>query len=266
MKRFLFLIMAIFITLGLFGCVEGREKLNKESSSVEQRESRPDESSKTVSSEESADASEAPDTPSAESVLKVIDLYEGRRLYLSKSGNKYALSLLADNRLEEIHKDWNIRHIKTSPDLKKVIFNDFDFEVTAKVYMYDAEKKQKKQLSLSELPEQRTAAYMEWLDDRYFLFVVQLDQGTIVRGGELYVYDTETDKYKKIVKGETDYMQISAFDTYGDSFILITCEVYDESWANAKREYYLLSVNSIKDSIAKEKVITLVRKNAVSFS
>lgn len=272
MKRFLSIFFAvILIAFGLCGCVKGRDAFSKDTSSVEesaeQNVGKSNKLSKAVSSAEEStekNVSEAPETPGMESVLKVFDMKEGNRLYLSKTGSRYVLSMLVDNHIEKIHEDWNISVIKPSPDRSKVIFNDFDFEVTAKVYLYDVEKKQKKELSMSELPNLRTAAFMEWLDDRYFLFVVQLNQGTVVRGGELYVYDTETDKYRKIIQGENEYMQISSFDVYGDSFILTTCEVYDEEWFASKKQYYIVRMDEIKNAIDKEQVITLKSKNAVS--
>lgn len=271
MKRFLSIFFAvILIAFGLCGCVKGRDAFSKDTSSVEesaeQNVGKSNKLSKAVSSAEEStekNVSEAPETPGMESVLKVFDMKEGNRLYLSKTGSRYVLSMLVDNHIEKIHEDWNISVIKPSPDRSKVIFNDFDFEVTAKVYLYDVEKKQKKQLNLSELPNLRTASYMEWIDYRYFLFVVQLDQGSVVKGGELYVYDTETDKYRKIIQGENESTQISTFDVY-DRFILITCAVLDEALEKAEKEFYLLPMNEIMDAINKEKEITLKSKNAFS--
>lgn len=268
MKKILCFIIIFLVALGLCGCVKGRNELVNDISSVEESVektvSKTNELSKDTSSAKSSseqNVSEAPKTGGMDTVLQVFPLQEENRLYLSKSGYNYVLNLLIDNHIEKIHEDYYISYIKPSPDRRKIIFNNFEMEVTAKVYLYDVESKQKKELVMP-LPEFRTASYMGWLDNRYFLFIVQFDQGTIVRGGDLYVYDTNTDQCRKIIGTESQYMEISSFEFYNDDFILFQCVLHDVKLENTDNQYYIVTVEEIKNLINNGKTMVLKQANA----
>jgi hypothetical protein len=268
MKKILCFIIIFLVALGLCGCVKGRNELVNDISSVEESVektvSKTNELSKDTSSAKSSteqNVSEAPETVGTDNVLQVFPLQEENRLYLSKSGYRYALNLLIDNHIEKIYEDSYISSINPSPDRKKVIFNNFDWEVTAKVYLYDVESKQKKELVMN-LPEIRTASFMGWLDDRYFLFVVQFDQGTVVRGGDLYVYDTDTDQCRKIIGTEMERIEICSFESYNDDFILLQCVLHDEALTRTDNQYYVVTVEEIRNLIDNGKTMVLKQKNA----
>ena len=265
MKRIMYFIVVILISLGLYGCVRSDGVLinvisneSVENSAVSS--SAPNEHETETLKKQIKELEEQINTlknQSTESVLKVINLNDKNRLYLVQSGYEYVLKAQIGDQVAKIHNDYYISKIEASPDCSKVIFNDFQMEARANVYLYDVKTQQKKELSMSELPKNTTASFMKWLDNRYFLFVGQLDHGSVVRGGDLYVYDTETDKYKKIIGTEDEYTQISSFDVYGDSFILVTCEVYEETWNDTIKQYYTVPIDEISNLISNNKTTTL---------
>ena len=170
----------------------------------------------------------------------------------------YTLSIeYEDKTVVEVIKLWNIWTIKASPKGTKVILNDYDFEVNAKVYMYDVEKRKTRQLPITNLPEQTTVEDMEWLDDRYFLFIVQFDAGTIVRGGDVYIYDTKTDQYKAIVKNTDKKFMTSGFNVYNEDFVVIHSYLYEDTYNFTEDKYHLLTHNEIYDLINNNKTIDL---------
>lgn len=177
----------------------------------------------------------------------------------------YKLSIVYAGESEiEIAKLNNIWTVKASPNGAKVIFNDYEFEVTAQVFMYDVEKRETNELLMPDLPPDRTAANMEWLDDRYFLFIVMFDQGSVVRGGDVYVYDTETGEYRAIIKCE-DYweFQTESIDIYNDEFIIFNSWVGDGACNFDEIKHHLLTFDEIYDLIENNKTIDLSQKESL---
>jgi hypothetical protein len=161
----------------------------------------------------------------------------------------------------ELHQIWTVR---ASPNGTKVILNDFLEEYTAHVYMYDVEKRETKELLMPDLPSERTVEDMEWLDDRYFLFVVQFDDGLAVRGGDVYVYDTETDEYKAIIKSE-DYwkFQTEDFDVYRNDFVIFNSWLGDGHANFTEKKYHMLTYDEIYDLIKNNKILDLSKKDSM---
>ena len=135
--------------------------------------------------------------------------------------------------------------------------NNFEWESKANVWLYDVEKRKTRELPITNIPAHTTVANMEWLDDRYFLFIVQFDSGTIVRGGDVYVYDTKTDQYKAIVINNDNKFQTSDFDVYNQDFVIIHSYLYDDQYYYTEDKYHLLTHDEIYDLIKNNKTIDL---------
>ena len=161
----------------------------------------------------------------------------------------------------ELNYIWTVR---ASPNGTKVILNDYEAEYTAHVYMYDVGKRETKELLMPNLPEYRTVEDMEWLDDRYFLFIVQYDTGLVVRGGDVYVYDTETNEYKAIIKSE-DYwkFQTGNFDVYSDDFVIFNSWLDDGTANFTENKYHILTFDEIYDLIENNKILDLSKKESM---
>ncbi len=149
-----------------------------------------------------------------------------------------------------------VSYYELSPKATKVVYDDFEYEASTTVYLYDVESKATKTLDLSALPENRTAAGLQWLDDRYFMFVVQLDHGTIVRGGDVYVYDTQTDKYQPLIVNSSSPFQTFAIDSYEKLFV-IKSFLYDDTMNFTTEKYHTMTADEIYALIEGNKTVDL---------
>ena len=216
------------------------------------------------------DLKEIIEDPSSSVVSQEKIYLKGRAYLLLKeylTAPYYSLSIVnkTDNTEVEIIKLNYFWALRASPDRTKVIFNDFQAEYTAHVYMYDMEKRETKELLMPDLPEYRTVTNMEWLDDRYFLFVVQYNTGLVVRGGDVYVYDTKTDEYKAIIKSE-DYskFQTEKLDVYSEDFVIFYSWLGDGTANFIENKYHILSYDEIYDLINNNKTIDLIEEDALN--
>jgi hypothetical protein len=131
------------------------------------------------------------------------------------------------------------------PDTRRVILNNYTWEEPSDVYLYEASTGEKRQLDMSRLPRNELVTEMKWLDGRYFLFVSQFDHGTIAIGGDVWVYDTETDDYFRIIAREDGDMQISYITVY-DGMVLFTMYYYvDDAYDETETHYYALSAEEV---------------------
>lgn len=151
---------------------------------------------------------------------------------------------------------FSITYIALSPNIKQVVYSDFEWEATTTVYLRNIESKTTRTLDLSGLPANRTAAGLQWLDDRYFMFVVQFDAGTIVVGGDVYVYDTETDKYQPLIVNSLNPFQTYGIESYEKLFV-IKSYLYEETYNFTTEKYHTLTADEIYSMINSNKTIDL---------
>lgn len=196
-----------------------------------------------------------PVEPSWEEIRQV-----GEHLMLAKneSGGESLLYLHSDGTKTEIHREAYLQEgfFAESPDGTRVLFNTYAWEAYADVYLYNLASGQKRKLEITEIPVEDTVAFMEWLDERYFLFVVQYSAGTIVRGGDLYVYDTMTDDYALLVDREDDHLQIRSFSFEKEKLILDT-PLYDESWNETVDRTFEIPLETVYRLIEEKETYTL---------
>lgn len=162
-----------------------------------------------------------------------------------------------DNTRKAIFKDDTVRYLCASPDKTRVIWNNFDFEVIAVVHMYDVAKDTVSVVEMKNFPAQRTVSAMEWLDNRYFLFVMQLDAGTIVRGGDVYVYDTENGSYQQLIANSNWRMQTEGFTVYPEIGVLFSSQLYEETYNFTEVKKHYFTMEEIYDLIKSGKTVDL---------
>ena len=184
-------------------------------------------------------------------------LKEGICLTLYQEPALHRLSIkYKDNSVVDIIELYFITEIEPSPDGSKVILNDFDQEETARVYLYDVDERKTQEL-LIKLPDFITVSRMKWLDNRYFMFIAQSNAGTFAKGGDVYVYDTQTDNYKMIIsRTNTDY-QISNMDVYADSFCVFTSILYEKTFSSYQSFYHIITFDEMYNLIKSSKVLKL---------
>ncbi|MBQ2254474.1 MAG: DUF4652 domain-containing protein, partial [Clostridia bacterium] len=127
-------------------------------------------------------------------------------------------------------------------------FNNFEPECTTEAYVYNASTGKLIKLDQSVLPEEETISSMYWLSSTELLFVSQLDHGTIVKGGELWCYDTEDGRYEKVFDVSDKRLQITGaeyFDQNGKSRIRVNAVYYDETYNFTEDKTYVFTQYAI---------------------
>lgn len=149
-------------------------------------------------------------------------------------GPVYSTSLA--NGLRVVYEDGEVEigsglsSVEVSPDGTRLLYNqDFAWESVGTLWLYDFETREKQQLSLDGLRDGYTPAFADWLDDRYVLFIEQLASGSFTVGGDLCVYDTETDTYRRLTDTAKDGFQICSFEIEGRDYLAFDCVQYDEA-------------------------------------
>ena len=260
-KQALFVVIAVLAAV-LCGCVAEVPSTLSETPAESRASSVPEENSAAESSFESE--SSVLEEPSEEEIsfkdplaLENLSLLSAKRgvyavEYYDETG-EYSVRyyIQKDGVLTEFHREEDFVdgymdvYFDLYPDTRRVILNNYTWEKPSDVYLYEASTGEKRQLDMSRLPRNELVTEMKWLDGRYFLFVSQFDHGTIAIGGDVWVYDTETDEYFRIVAREDGDMQISYIKVY-DGMVLFTMYYYvDDDYDETETHYYALSAEEV---------------------
>ena len=260
-KQALFVVIAVLAAV-LCGCVAEVPSTLSETPAESRASSVPEENSASESSFESE--SSVLEEPSEEEIsfkdplaLENLSLLSAKRgvyavEYYDETG-EYSVRyyIQKDGVLTEFHREEDFVdgymdvYFDLYPDTRRVILNNYTWEEPSDVYLYGASTGEKRQLDMSRLPRNELVTEMKWLDGRYFLFVSQFDHGTIAIGGDVWVYDTETDDYFRIVAREDGDMQISYIKVY-DGMVLFTMYYYvDDAYDETETHYYALSAEEV---------------------
>ncbi len=149
-----------------------------------------------------------------------------------------------------------ITYYAVSPDSKMLVLDDYLPEESYTCYaVIDLETHETKFNYMYGLPNGESAAYLEWLDGRYFLFVSHRNVGMNLRGGDVYVYDTETDKYQPLVLLGDQSLQVIDMKTYPDAFVAFRTLKYDETKTHTQEDYYTLTADEIYELIKNNKTV-----------
>ena len=132
----------------------------------------------------------------------------------------------------------SLTSVEVSPDGTRLLYNDgfagnFDAADGAEpgsLYVYDFDSRRASWLELDGLREGYTPAFADWLDDRYILFVEQLASGAFTVGGDLCVYDTENDTFRRLTHTARENFQIRSFEIFGRDYLVFNCTQYDEAY------------------------------------
>ncbi|MBQ9795111.1 MAG: DUF4652 domain-containing protein [Clostridia bacterium] len=214
-----------------------------------------------ATSSEEETSSEEPAMPKKEYVLFAENGVRVKEHY-DETNNYTVRYYITDENGEwvEFHREEDIVDGNTDVygfgNARRVILNNHTWEEPSDVYLYEAATGEKRQLDMSGLPRNELVTTMRWLDGRYFLFVSQFDHGTVAIGGDVWVYDTETDEYFRIIAREDGYMQIADMTVY-DGMVLFHVPYYiDDAYSDTEMHYYTLSTKEIYELIDTRNEIT----------
>lgn len=273
MKKIGICFVALLLAMGAVGCT--RQPVPADVSSSPEVSTETSVPAEGISSEEESTVVSAPEEESSEEIVAKDPLHLNNTGILFQKYGVYAMEFYDENRefsvryyidtedgLQEFHResdfvDGNMDvYFDIYPDTIRVILNNHTWEEPSDVYLYEASTGEKRQLDMSGLPRNELVTEMKWLDGRYFLFVSQFDHGTVAIGGDVWVYDTETDEYFRIIAREDGYMQIS-YITVFDGMVLFHVPYYtDDSYSDTEMHYYTLSTKEIYELIDSRNEIT----------
>lgn len=277
MKKIWICFVVLLLALSIVGCTQQPVPADISSAPAESAESSasvPSEEEsvlleETVSVENSAEESvesSAPEESSQEEVVVKDPLHLNNASLITRRGGVYVMEFYDENRdfsvryyiytkdgMQEFHRESDIvdgyldvcGYLSNSGDSRRVILNNYTWEEPSDVYLYEAATGEKRKLDMSRLPRNELVTEMKWIDERYFLFVSQFDHGTVAIGGDVWVYDTETDEYFRIIARDDGYMQISYITVY-DGMVLFHVPYYiDEAYSDTEMHYFTLSRKEI---------------------
>ena len=188
------------------------------------------------------------------------------RVLLSYDENRpdykyWKLTLIQDDGSAiDIHSDYNISAFASSPDCSKFAFSNFEIEGTANGYWYDRETGKTTEISKEGLGTNYGPADFLWLDNRYFLFLSRFDHGTISQGGDVYVYDTENDTYRLLLKGgsmvEILSFEFSSYALYHLDTVFFRAVVFDKTANYTTQKSFTVSIEKLKEMIVDGEAMT----------
>ncbi len=115
----------------------------------------------------------------------------------------------------------------SSSNKKLIYIAPFGFELNGDVYLYSLENEtNRKIIDVSAVNETKdeTAKELKWLDDERILLIIGFAAGTVTKGGDLYLYDIESDELSLIkdVTSSSNHEEIVDFVLDGNK---ITIEI-----------------------------------------
>ncbi len=149
-----------------------------------------------------------------------------------------------------------------SPDGKRIAYlSPYQWEVLSNVHLYDIDKAKDETVWSTQdaaedknVREQFTPKLHAWLDDRYLLMVVQYAYGTVVQGGDLFVYDTREDSLQPLSKLFA-LEQITALKVDKDLVCLDFIEFTDEAMKEYQSLKKAVKAGQIYDAIRKKELV-----------
>ncbi len=158
-----------------------------------------------------------------------------------------------------------------SPDGTKVLINSLVPLAGGSLWIYDVDTRIKKETAISaSMEEEYAAAFMSWLDNRYFLFVEFFYGGSDTHGGDLWVYDTQTDHFFKLIsctQSDMEICEISVQSKTNGSFfqhneeeaslVLFQVATFEEGHFFEQYRYAVIPAETLYDAIKEQKELVL---------
>ncbi len=168
--------------------------------------------------------------------------------------------LLKDGTLKDIHNDYSVTAFAASPDCTKFAFSNFEMEGSADGYWYDCNTGKTTEISREQLGINHGPADFFWLDNRYFLFLSRFDHGTISQGGDVYVYDTETDAYRLLIQGsrlvEIQSFEYASHALYRRDTVFFHAVRFDETLNYTTQKSFTVSIENLMQMVRDGQTMT----------
>ncbi len=132
-----------------------------------------------------------------------------------------------------------------SPDKKRLSFiAPREWEKIGKVYMYCIEKDDIDVIiDQDNIPPQFTPKKISWLDNEGLLVIIGYAYGTVSVGGDLYIYDVDSNSLDIALKTEK-YREIKNIHV-GDTEVILDIAVFDENYLDYEVEKESFTIDEI---------------------
>lgn len=171
-----------------------------------------------------------------ESYEKVMDISEQTALFY---GGRKSIYIQANDEIKPLGRGYS-SYPEVSPDKSRIVFIDPDeWETLRALSIYDITKDSLAIILESNENGSNTPKVVKWLDDRYLLVIMGYAYGTVSLGGQLYIYDTETEQLSLALQPEanTEFRDISNHEG------IITLDV--ARWTDSSLNEYVMEKKEI---------------------
>lgn len=198
-----------------------------------------------------------PQVPNGETLIESFQLKDGYLYHTQDGDHNHVLRIMRyDGTATEVDKRSYITNVRLNYQKDMLIWNDFAGEYNATVWVYDIENDVLTERPMDDLGEDYTPSFMDWYDSRYFLFVSQLDHGSIVRGGDVYAYDTQDHTYCKLIDAQGRLMFTSTEESTAGG-ILFHAVNYNKNDDSYTKLSYLITRQEIS-ALLRDKTFTVL--------
>jgi hypothetical protein len=131
-----------------------------------------------------------------------------------------------------------------SPNKKNIAYvSPYEFETLGNVYVYDSESDTYGKVVEVDIEKQDSAKVVKWIDDDKLLIIIGFGYGTVSEGGDLYLYNRETEKLTlvKESEGNTEVIGIKI----NEEIVELEIAVFDENWINYEKSLEYMSLSEI---------------------
>ncbi len=248
MKRLAVLLLVIIFVMSLAAC--GEAVVNEPS----RDESAGDSAVSDASVEESIDESidETVDESVEDESFVFSTVSNGNLIYITEDSNTFGRQLWIRYSSGESLKLFESDYIvlaEPSPNGRYILFTEYVREVVGRVYLFDVETRESRELEFEYLRKDYLPYNVEWLDDESFLFTDIFSQGTVAAGGYLYRYNLDS-KYAYLndvfITPSDGRLQIADIKRSHKEFIL-TAYYFDEGFAEHEILYYVIPETVMKN-------------------
>lgn len=192
-----------------------------------------------------------------------IELINGGRLFYRGSPNAELKIVSASGKTQPICSDMPSVPV-VSPEGERVAYlSPYEWETLSDVHIFDigsgkdeAILTQQNLKANSNVKNQTTPKKLLWLDDKYLLLVIQFAYGTVTRGGDLYVFDTEKNELMPLTMlNKSD--QITDINMKNGNIYLDMIEFIDDNMTAYNSLERLIEIIKIYEAIRDKSLVNL---------
>ncbi len=164
-------------------------------------------------------------------VTKLSDLVDGLSAYYIGEPNRDYIQdvesaiVIKSGEKEKLIADY-VFSPTVSPDKRRIAYvSPNGWEIKGEVYIHDARVGSTYRVVTMADYSQYTPKIVEWLDNRYLLVIIGGAYGTVTRGGNVYLYDTQANKLPLLIKAP-EGQEITEIKIRGRDLVLDLFDAY----------------------------------------